>query len=65
MELMTDNGRGIVFFSWLMGGCREEKDKLFLVVDSKRRKGTLLWQIKLFSDIRKKKFFPREWSKER
>lgn len=42
MELMTDKGRGIAFFSWLMGGCREEKDKLFVIVDSKRRKGTLL-----------------------
>jgi len=44
MEHMTDHaqGRGIAFCSWLAGGCREDKTRLFLVVDNKRRGGTLL-----------------------
>lgn len=58
MECMTDKVkvRGIAFFSWLMGGCREDKARPFLVVDSKRGSETSLPQMKFLLDIRKKVF---------
>lgn len=58
MECMIDNvkARGIVLFSWLMGGCREDKARPFLVADSKRGSETSLRQMKFLLDIRKKVF---------